>query len=174
MKHLRSYSQENDLAPLLSALSTLRTDISDAFGLPIAEAEEIERVVGVAILQEHQARNRMSPGWDETISNGAWTMLRQNSANRIDSCTHGVLVTCSELPRGRISYPLRRGLELLGRYLEHCQQQSKIGIALTDAYKPADYKWNEYALRGAQQRGQYVMTILRTEKSLKVMPCPWN
>jgi len=174
MKHSTSYSQEYDLAPLLSALQTLRTNISDAFGLPIAEAEEIKRVVGIAILQEYQARNRMSPDWDETISNGAWSMLRPSSANRLDSCTHGFLVTCSELPRGRISYPLRKGLELLGRHLEHCQHQSKIGIALTDAYKPTDYKWNEYALRSAQQRGQCVMTILKTEKSLKVMPCPWN
>lgn len=174
MKHTTPYNQEHDLAPLLCALRALPKSISDIFGLPPAEAEEIAGIVGAVALQEHQAQSRMNPAWDETKSDGGWSILRPNPTYRIDACTHGVLVPCSELPRGRISFPLRRGLESLSRQLEQCQHITKIGIALTDVYKPADYKWNEYALRSAQQRGQYVITILKTERALTVIPCPWN
>jgi hypothetical protein len=174
MKHPTPYNQEHDLAPLLSELQALPTDISSKFGLPLAEAEEIAWVVGAAILQEHQSHNRMNPGCDEANSNGAWLILRPNPTLLADACTHGVLVPCSEIPRSRITFPLRRGLELLGRHLEACLSKTKIGIVLTDCYRPTDFKWNEYALRNAQQRGQYVVTVLRTKKKLAAINSPWD
>jgi hypothetical protein len=167
----------NDMAPvemnsewLPAELGRLSRELTSRHGFGSEAADELSTIVGAVLLNDWDPSH-----WDieppSFSGNGAWQLLGTGGGAY---CAKGAIIRCAESTKKRNTLTLRSGLNVMGDHLEKCQRITQTGVMLTDIYRPTDFKWNEYSLRTAQQRGQYVITILKTAKTLNVMPCPWN
>lgn len=150
--------------------SRLSDDLRSRCGLAPDIAEELSQIVGGILLAS--VHPEMWDGEPRLCCDDAgWLLLgRRNSTH----CANGAIILCAETPSRRYAVPLRRGLETIGEHLAACQRITKLGVVVTDVYRPNDFKWNEHLLRTAEQRGQQLITILKTQETLNVICLPWN
>ena len=108
-----------------------------------------------------------------TSSNKSITILRPDG-QPLGACSKFVGVPIAENGKYHKCHTLKSGLDSLLSYYHHCHGIVKMGVVLTDIWRPSNINQAEMALQYYDFHGIKTIFILTTGKNLSIIQPPWN
>ena len=109
----------------------------------------------------------------KTSSDGSIAILRPDGQPS-GVCVNFVGVPVAEKGMYQNSHTLKSGLDALLDYYYHCQGIVKMGVVVTDIWRPSNINQVEMALQYYDFHGIKTIFILTTGKNLSIIQPPWN
>jgi len=157
----------NDLGPLESAslMSMMVNESKSEMNIEQIKAQAVsldedlstEEIESLSRIAESSLNNT------STSANDNITILRPDG-QPLEACTKVVVVPIAEKGKYHKSHTLKSGLDSLLSYYNHCQGIVKMGVVLTDIWRPSNINEVEIPLQHFEHKGIKTIFILTSGK----------
>ena len=89
-------------------------------------------------------------------------------------CSHTVAVHAREQKNRARAYSLKKSLQALTDYYKACIGMTKLGVIVTDVWRPSELSAFEVALDFYDAKGIQTIIILKSNTSLHLVNFPWR
>lgn len=169
---LQNQNKGNEPVPEYESLrDTLKTTVSDD-----STIVDIIEAVKAAIESNNSSNGNVNAG--SSIGNGSQaqssiTVLTPNG-NFPAQCSRIVTVYAREQKNRVKAYSLKKGLEALIDYYSHCLRITKLGVVVTDVWRPSELFAAKTALDYYETKGISTIIILKSNANLYLLNFPWR
>ena len=131
-----------------------------------------------AILEITETLRNIQKTYSEAGSDSApdWAVLNPHGIPP-NGCFRNVMTFASDhsrfSPRWDNSYTLKKALESILTYYEACEQITKLGVLITNVWRPGELSAYKYRLDVFERKGIQSVAILLSGNSVLPIPWPW-
>lgn len=153
-------------------------------GLDKSTIDDVLKAVEAAINTEHIADNDLGVDDESDEDRNSSSVHNNNSKNDISvlssfgnspaKCSRVVTVMAKEQKNRVKAYTLKKSLQVLTDYYSHCLPITKLGVVVTDVWRPSDLFIFEVPLDYFEAQGIKTIIILKSNRNLFPINFPWR